>query len=630
MKIGRFFWKLFLGNILLLAIACGVGLWLVVAEFERFYGDELTLQLRSQAAALRELVTGRFGKEHAVELQALAVRIGSSDPDGVRITFVSADGTVLGDTRRDPAAMESHADRPEIIEALRSDQGVSTRWSDTVSHSMRYVAVRVGAAAAPLGVVRVSMPVRTLAEQTLSVQRLLWPIGAIALLGAIGLAVGLAVLWSSRIRRITRAARSLARGDLSTRIDEAGSDEVALLGRSLNRMGERLAGQLETIDRQRRGLETLLARLNEGVMVADSEGRLVLINPEAARLLNLPRSTVDEVDRTRRLTIEECVPQHDLQTLLLSPVVPGASNPGHGELCEARLELQRAGEPVTVLARACDVSLDELSLSSTAERADRRTWGRLLVLTDITDLTKALKMRSDFVANASHELRTPLSAIRSAVETISKMELAKEAQAAERFIRMIARHSARLEAMVADLLELSRLESPGKKFLPEVLQIQRVCDDLRQRWAEAAASKGLRWTHEIDTRCHTLTASSHLLQVVLDNLADNAIKFTPRGGEITVRCDCRPDRVAISVQDTGCGIPQHEQDRVFERFYQVTASRSGTGDPEQRGTGLGLSIVRHAVAAMGGSIRLESEVGLGTVVTVEVPSKPAAETVSHT
>jgi two-component system phosphate regulon sensor histidine kinase PhoR len=222
------------------------------------------------------------------------------------------------------------------------------------------------------------------------------------------------------------------------------------------------------------------------------------------------------------------------------------------------------------------------------------------------------------VANASHELRTPLSAIRGAVQTLMTMDLERETAAASRFLQMIERHSSRLEAMVADLLELSRLESPGRRFLPAELRLQKVCEEVQGRWGEALAGKGLGWKLEMGLDCHTVRANAHLLHLVLDNLIENAIKFTDPGGTVTLSCRCDNQGLAITVADTGCGIPKADQERVFERFYQVSSSRSAEG-PEKRGTGLGLSIVRHAVAAMGGAVRLESELHRGTQVTVLIP-----------
>jgi signal transduction histidine kinase len=235
-------------------------------------------------------------------------------------------------------------------------------------------------------------------------------------------------------------------------------------------------------------------------------------------------------------------------------------------------------------------------------------------------------MRTDFVANASHELRTPLSAIRAAVETLQQLDPQGEAASVRSCVEVIDRHSTRLVDLVADLLDLSRLESPEAQFPVQRLRLGEFLDELRWRLAPAIEANGL--TLEIDRAadCEELTASPQLLRLVLDNLVDNAMKFTARGGVVRVVCRCTAEGTSLEVADNGCGIPEEQQSRVFERFYQVQLARSGHGsDPAKvRGTGLGLAIVRHAVAAMKGSIRLWSQVGMGTRVTVIVPSPGAA------
>ncbi len=627
MRTGRFFWKLFLGNAGLLAIALGVSVYLTIREFDRFHESELTPYLFQLAESLRLQTENRFDDSHASELASIARTIGSNQADRVRITFVGADGQVLADSDADPRAMEPHNDRPEIIEALRMGIGERTRWSTTVSRTMKYVAVRVGPEDRPVGVVRVAMGVRTLGERTRSLYTLLGPIGAIGFLASIGLAVGLAVLWSGRIRRITATAQRLSRGDLHSPIDVKGQDEVAMLARSLDRMRSRLAAQIETIDRQRKSLDSLIGQLTEGVVVADESGRISLMNPAAARFLGLDGHRIGPHNDAHP-TIEQCIPQHDLQELLLPCRADGKTTATESIqpsiFKEARLTLAHSNGIVHLLARACNISLSSPRFGGLTGEADATSHeGRLLVLTDVSDLTKAVRMRSDFVANASHELRTPLSAIRAAVETLMRLNPLEEPDAVKRFLGIVSRQSAHLEAMVTDLLDLSRVESQSARFEMVAMYVQQTVDELKGRWEESLQQHGIRWRSEVAQDCSTVQANPHLLKLVLDNLVDNAIKFTNSGGEIAVTCRCGDDHVIIEVADSGCGIAREHLERVFERFFQVASDRSQTGSPagERRGTGLGLSIVRHAVLAMGGTVRLESERGVGTQVFVKLQRK---------
>lgn len=633
---GRLFWKLFLGNLLLMAVVLGTCVWIIGHEVERFADVELTRSLEAQAAALREVVADRLNAAHAPELDALTKRIGQRQHHYLRVTIILADGTVLADSEADPQTMESHRDRREVGMALAKGSGEDTRFSHTLGRMMKYVALPVGtddpATRVPSGVVRVAMPVRTISEQAGSMQRLIWGTGLLVLIVAAALAMGLALLWSRPIRRITLAARSLSQGDLAKRVPAEGSDELALLARSLNEMRTRISGQLETIDRQRRTLESMLRELHEGVIVAGPDGRIVLLNPAAVRMLGLPGESAEVMLQPPRQALEECIPRYELQQMLLP--APGKRAADRDEedqgaaetadtIREVRLPSATGGPDVTVLARASDVVLPAYADQDQIHREGRPARpGRLLVLTDITELTRLIQVKADFAANASHELRTPLSAIRAAIETLAPMDLAREADAARRFIDVIARHSQRLELLVADLLELSRLESSRPQFQSAEVQPREVFDEIYRQRAQELAQKRLKWTLDLPTGLDRILANAHLLRVTLDNIIDNAIKFTEPGGHIQIvlremrPADGEPRRITISIADDGCGIPAEEQTRVFERFYQVERARSG-GVP--RGTGLGLSIVRHAVAAMKGTVTLESELGTGTKVVITFP-----------
>ncbi len=436
---------------------------------------------------------------------------------------------------------------------------------------------------------------------------------AIVVVNSAVLAVGLARWWDRPMRRIAEMVENLSEGDLSTRAEVAGSGELAELARALNELRRRWSDDLLTIDRQRQALAALLDQLHEGVVVARPDGRISLINPAAVRLLGLEagqRSIAAFIGQT----VEQFVPQHELQKMLHVP----AGEPRPRSLSadalferEARIQVGRAGGAVHLLARVSDVEMFDVTA-----RTSGPTVGRLLVLTDITELARTLQVKTDFVANASHELRTPLSTIRAAVETVQHMNLAEEGDDARHFLGVIERQVVRLTAMVSDLLDLARLESGDARFRVERLSLPEALREVESRFLDVVAAKGLKWSCAAECdEAATLMVSPQLLRLVLDNLVDNAIKFTERGGRVALRAGRRRAEAYFEVSDSGCGIPDHEQERVFERFYQVERARSGP----QRGTGLGLSIVRHAVATMNGAVTLQSRMGEGTTVSVRIP-----------
>ncbi len=625
---GKFFWKLFLGNAILLVIVVASCVWLIVAAFDRFYERELTHHLMGQARILRQQFGPILDREHARQLDRFAKAVGADDPHGTRITLVLADGTVLADSIADPANMESHRGREEIRQAIDIGQGQATRWSHTLKRVLKYVAVRVGTREHPRGVVRVAMTVGSIVARTQSATQLFWAIAVVIVGAAVVLALGLAKLWTRPIAQITATAASLSHGDLNARATVVGSDELALLARSLNHMRDHLATQLRANTRQRRTLEYLLAQLNEGVVVANPDGRIRLINPAAAELLELPFSFTAGADSLQNVTVETCIRQHALQRMLL-PTVPRTGDSDDSmpqtprtvsdmQLQEQRITCRSGRGSITLLARASDIFLpdqDDHAASNAAAHDDPPVPGRLMVITDITALTRSIQMKTDFVANASHELRTPLTAIRGAVETLLAISDADESDPTRTMLGVIDRHSQRLEALVADLLELSRIESATTATNPETVHLGDLFSALEDRFAERIAAKEIRFHVSPPRDDDAVVVDPDLLRLVLDNLVDNALKFTAPGGQIEITATRRSRSVAVAVADDGCGIAENEHDRVFERFYQVEPARSGI----QRGTGLGLAIVRHAVVAMGAAVTLKSKLGIGTTVTVDIP-----------
>lgn len=622
---GRLFWKLFLGSVLLTALVLAFCAWLVARQTDAFTHAALTQHLLGQAHLISEMVGAKLDAEHAEELDALAKRIASRYSQPIRVTFVLADGRVLGDSLADPAAMESHAGRREIIDAMRHGWGEDVHVSHTLALPMKYLAVRVGPEDAPRGVVRVAMSTEAMGERAKVIRDLVRRVFLVGALALVVFALGLARLWSRPIQQMTSTARSLSRGDLSARIAISGKDEVAELGRSLNEMRDHLAIQLETIDRQRRILESLLAQLLEGVVVVGADGRIVVINPAAVRLMGLTAGDPRPPVAYERMHVQQFISDPKLREMLLSHQQAGNGSEEAGgqqsHVDEARIRIQTAEGEMSLLARASDIRLPHLGEGTAASDRGALKVARLLVLTDVSELSRAMQVKADFAANASHELRTPLSAILGAVETLSEMDLAADAGAARQFVQMIQRHADRMQAMVADLLDLSRIESSPERFKPQRLGLRQQIAELQSRHIDAVEAKGLTWHAEIESGIETFSANAHLLRLALDNLVDNATKFTDSGGFVRVACRRTVDPtssarcVAIEVSDSGCGIPLDQQGRVFERFYQVELARTGS----LRGTGLGLSIVRHAVAAMGGVVDLQSTPGKGTTVTITLP-----------
>jgi two-component system phosphate regulon sensor histidine kinase PhoR len=446
---------------------------------------------------------------------------------------------------------------------------------------------------------------------------------ALTVFAALAFAVYMFRAWTRPLRTLVESTHRAVDADAPEPPSGSGSDELALLAYSICRMRRRLRHQIQTLTRERDTITSLLSQLHEGVIVVDPRGRIAFINPAAVRLLNIAGATADGSNLIGR-PIERCVPQHDLQHMLhagrLDARPAGADERAAAPAHEANIEVELPDRKLELVARAADLVLGK------DDREPVRH--RFVVLTDITDLSAALQMKSDFVANASHELRTPLSTIRAAVETLLNMDLATEAADAHRFVRLIDRHSCRLADLVTDLLDLSRVESPLATHSRRPIDVPAFLAELRERFAPLIAERNIRFETLARVQGPQLVTAAYPLQLVLDNLVDNALKFTQPGGEVRVIATSDDATARFEVIDTGCGIPEADRRRVFERFYQVERARTG----EHRGTGLGLSIVKHAVNVLGGEVTLHSRLGAGTHVTVTLPldePAPSAEA-AHT
>jgi two-component system phosphate regulon sensor histidine kinase PhoR len=414
-----------------------------------------------------------------------------------------------------------------------------------------------------------------------------WRLIGWATLIAIGLAFvvsyAVAMRIGSAVGELTEAARRITEGDLSVRTRLPGDDELGELGHALDRLAGSLATTLGELRAERDLQKRILEAMHEGVVVVDRDGRVVLVNPAIRSTLLLGADAVGKL-------LIETVRHAQLDTMLDRA----------REVAEEPLELELPGlKPRRLLVTAAPLSGDEEGL--------------LLVFVDVTELRRLESLRRDFVANASHELRTPIAAVRSATETLQSGAL-DDRTAANRFLDIIERNAQRLQSLVEDMLELSKLESNEFKLKRERVDLQRVVPIVLALFRERAEKKGVRLSAELGMALPPVEGDSRALEHVLSNLVDNAVKYCPSGSRILVSAAEDEGRVRLVVSDTGPGIAAEHLTRVFERFYRVDAGRSR----ELGGTGLGLSIVKHMVETMRGRVSVESAVGKGSTFTVSL------------
>lgn len=601
------FWRLFgtFGALLLSAI--GLLGFLVVQRVEQHYLDEIEESLRTKAVLVREAVRG-VPPERTAELRQ---RIIALRPQiATRITLIAADGKVVADSEEDPDKMENHADRPEFRAARESAFGRAERLSNTLGQSMMYLAMRTEDDGGVVAFVRVALPLASVKGQLAELRRLVWTAVALTGLAAVGLAFWLARRITRPIEELTASAEQIAAGSYGHRVYAAGNDEVTALARTFNYMSERLAAQFAQLAADREQLRMILSGMVEGVVALDEGQRVLFANERAAELLAFPYPVPPNRklwEMSRRRALQDVV-QHAL-----------------GDPEPHRQELVWNGPT-------------ERSLTVHAARLPGSPpRGVVLVLHDTSELRRLERLRQEFVANVSHELKTPLSVIQVCVETLLDGAL-DDSENRRRFVDTIGDQAARLHVLILDLLSLARIESGEEAFeFQQVALAPIVGACLERHRARAAAKKQTLHAGNTDVaqqdseppapaHCPLPTAGSssnawadpEAVGQILDNLVDNAVKYTPEGGRIQVRWHEEDGHVCLDVEDTGIGIPEQDLPRVFERFYRVDKARSR----ELGGTGLGLAIVKHLVQAMHGSVRATSRVGQGTTFHVRLPKAP--------
>ena len=601
------FLKLFLANLLIVGLVLTVAGVLSYQFLNAEYLREVSAY-QDQLAGVAQQYVERAWPQGPAEMDRLCKQFptpqaaeGPGEPERlpVRLTIVAADGRVLGDSRGNPAEMENHSGRPEVREALAGRTGTSAHRSETFDAPYRYVALPIYQAgeAAPVGAVRVAMPQVAIAEtQAVLRHALIWTVVAVLAVFA-PLALLVNWIWYRPLKRLARAARGLASGDLEGRVRIRGSTELAQLAQALNEMRERLAQHIKIITAQRQGLEQVIATLGEGLIAIGVGDRVVMANQAALDLL-----APGESAPTGR----------HLQTLVRAPAIIDIY---HEALRDGRAIRRQIEFDVRGASRSLDVQV-----APVGGGAGEGLVG-LIVVRDVTDLVRAAAMKSEFVANASHELRTPLATLRAAVDSLTGADLA-DPESTAKLIAILDRHVRRLEGLPLDLLDLHQVETAKHELALQPIPVASLLESARTQFAARAAEKGILLELAAAHPEDVFASDRPLIELMLRNLVDNAIKFTPGGGRVACRLDRDGARVRLVVSDTGVGISREDQGRVFERFFQADDARSG--DPGSRGTGLGLAIVKHACERLGATVSLESELGKGTTVTVVVPDRSGA------
>lgn len=538
--------------------------------------DRLIAEKKDELARAARLVAS--GWTRSVNADSLAHRAG--DALGYRVTLIDSTGVVVGDAEFDAPArlrLENHSTRPEVVAARDSGTGMALRHSASAGDDELYVAVRH-----PFGFVRVSLTTHRLDSVVNGARRDVLTSGIVVLFGALAIAWLFARTVSRPIVELRDVARAIADGDLTRRPALSAPGEVGDLATALHRMAEQLSARLTMMQADELLMTAVLESLEEGVLALDDQGLVVRMNQRARRLLD----------------VAAALP------------FPRELLPREPEL-RAAVEGGLAGETTP----PTETHLQDLTIAVASRPL--ATGGAVVTILDLTTLRRLETMRRDFVANVSHELKTPLTAVSGFADTLLDDDIPLEQR--RRFLETIRGNAGRMQRIVDDLLDLSRIESGSWQPRPVHVDIAEVTRDAFAAAHDAAAAKRIDLVTDIPTEAAVVYADPTAIRQVLGNLIENAIRYTA-AGSISVRSRPGGNGVWIDVFDTGVGIAPEHLPRIFERFYRADPARSR----DQGGTGLGLAIVRHLVEAHDGRVEAASIPGRGTTISVYFPATARA------
>ena len=569
----RIFLKLFAASLVLIAACMLTMNVLIQRAWEGMVQSEVENSLRQKTLLFASRIANS-PREAIPEITKQAAHEANE-----RATVIDSSGKVLADSEGDAAAMDNHAERPEVAAALRGEVGTSIRVSRSVGSDFLYTAAPI-----PGGAVRLAHPMSAIREANRRVRNDLLKSSAVAVLVALVLAFLATQSIGRRLARITDFAERVAAGDLSARIEEESSDEIAHVAAALDKTARKLEEGFRTVESSRQTLETLLNSMQEAVIAVAEDGRVLWANQRMERLL--PSGI-----------------------RLGEPLVQSARDPEILRAVQAALETR----DITV-ARAAKIFSGRI-FDVTA--APMPGGGVVAVMHDQTDVERVEKTRRDFIANVSHELRTPLTSIQGYAETVLDNEGLPDST--REFLEIIRKNALRMSRLTEDLLVLARVESGERGFDLQSVAPQELLEEAVQTFQEIADSRSIELA-VMNTATSTVLVDRDAIHQVFGNLIDNAMKYGEGGRKILIGACETKEGVQFYVRDFGAGIPIEHLPRLFERFYRVDKARSR----ESGGTGLGLAIAKHVVRAHGGTIKAESELNHGSTFYFTMPREEVA------
>ncbi len=561
---------------------------IALSIFKVHYLNEIEDKLISNSMLIKEFLIQQDDLDY-LDLNDFSLTF--SNRIDARVTFIDLEGWVTGDSHADITELENHKNRPEIVDSLRGNIGISRRYSYSLDQDMIYVAVPFEKENNKLAVIRLSVSIEELSNINRSIVKYIF----ISILAGLFIAVLLGYRYVKTvtypIRQLTNATKKIAQGNFGEKVYYRTDDELGILAENFNIMSTKLHDTIDELQESNTTMKAILTSMINGVIALDHSKKVMFINLTAEDIFG-----IKEEDIQGRYILE-CVRNNILDDIIHKLISTSTSSKEEVEIYEPEHRI--------------------LNIYSSPIRLTRdpiRTIGVLIIIQDITEIRKLERMRKDFVANVSHELKTPLTSIKGFIETL-KGGAVDNKQIRDKFLDIIDIEANRLTSLIQDLLLLSEIENRNNVANKEKININKSIEQTIQFLGELARQKDIEIIDKVNNNLPSLYGSSGWFKQMIINLIDNAIKYTPNKGKITVKGYHFGNNLVIKIKDTGIGIKKEHKARLFERFYRVDKARSR----QVGGTGLGLAIVKHIVLSFKGTIDVKSEVDRGTEFIITLP-----------
>ncbi|MBT3890483.1 MAG: PAS domain-containing protein [Planctomycetaceae bacterium] len=586
----RLFWKPFTYFSLLIILGCVIGGATTISWQHEQIIHQVELRLRNTAISLQSPAEDALAKSDLENFQRVIATI-TSQID-TRITLIEKQGQVLADSQTDPQQLDNHGDRPELIAALKNGHGKKKRFSDSLGIEMLYIAYRVEHQGTTVGFIRAALGTQQISDQVADIQLKIATLVLIIIAGGLSIAgIGIAKM-TQPVVQLIEEARELTSGQIKKPRNLSKGNEFDELGQTLNNLSKTLSKRMRQLERNHNELLVVLEGMKEGVIAVDGSDCIRFANEAVCRMFSL------DVNRDEGRPIWEVLRNQMIETTVHK--ARKSDEPFHG-----KIELLTPHEQ--------HLSLSASAIPNSNHSASSKKPGVIIVFHDITEIHRLENMRRDFVANVSHELKTPLASIQAFAETLIDGAIHDEDNNML-FLTRIVEQSDRLNLLIQDLLSIARLESGDNVTDFATVDLTEITQRCLNDHRSHAAKKNITLVFNQSDSVWVFAEADGLTQI-LDNLVDNALKYTPADGTVTVNIQAEPQTVHLKVTDTGIGIPVDHQDRIFERFYRVDKARSR----QLGGTGLGLAIVKHLVNAFGAEVDVISAANQGTTFQITFP-----------